>query len=274
MKYNNEMSIIDNEKKAYLLGFIYGDGCISKYKERDGRIRYSTKISLQEEDSDILHKIKDEFNFFSLGKFDYSKYNTNSQKQVSLTKRSKDLFEDLKDNGVYASKSFKNKDKLLVPKIEKGLMRHFLRGLWDADGSFYSTTKRPNLLHSEICSASKGLIEEVDKVLIGEGIKTLGVRKKRNKKSFLYSITIVKTEDIQKLIDYLYKDSNIFLDRKYEKATNHNFVDKVKDRGIKCPKCYSIETTKNGTRNGNLRMKCKSCKKNFTIKNPSSHKIG
>jgi len=268
MKYKGELQKIDTEEKAYLLGFIYGDGCITTYLEKTGRERFLTKVSIQERDKQLIKTFKYIFPFFNIKKFDYSKYNKKSQVQYSISKSSKELFKDLEKNGVYTRKSFENKELLKIPNISKELLPSFIRGLWDSDGSFYTTKQRPNLLLAEFCSSSQNLVEEVNYLLEEEGIKTLGVRERdNNNKSLMYSITIVETLQVQSLVNLLYKDSSIFLERKYNKAINHVYVDKVKDRDIKCPRCSSIETHKNGKRYGNIRMKCKQCNKNFTIKN-------
>ena len=56
-KNNNYFSVIDDEYKAYILGFLCADGCITKTKRS-----YSWKIRLQKQDEDILHKIKEAVN--------------------------------------------------------------------------------------------------------------------------------------------------------------------------------------------------------------------
>jgi len=266
MKYKGELERIDTEEKAYLLGFIYGDGCITNYIEKTGRERFLTSVSIQARDKQLIKTFKKEFPFFNLRKFDFSKYNKNNQVQYSISKYSKELFKDLEKNGVYTRKSFENKENLSIPNISKELLPSFIRGLWDSDGSFYTTKKRPNLLSAEFCSSSRNLVTEVNSLLEKEGIKTLGVREKNNNKSLLYAVTVVESLQVQHLVFFLYEDATIFLKRKHNKAKNHTYVDKVKDRKIQCPRCNSIETHKNGIRYGNIRMKCKQCKKNFTIK--------
>ena len=57
-KYNvndNYFDVIDNQNKAYILGFLYADGC--NYK--NGYF----KIDLQEEDKNMLEVFKKELNF-------------------------------------------------------------------------------------------------------------------------------------------------------------------------------------------------------------------
>ena len=89
MKYNNELKVIDTQEKAYLLGFLYGDGTISTFTEKTGRIRYLTKISISTDDKDLILQLKKCFPFFNLGKFDYSKYNKNLFTSAELSKINK-----------------------------------------------------------------------------------------------------------------------------------------------------------------------------------------
>ena len=100
MKYKNELNKIDTQEKAYFLGFMYGDGTITNYKEKNGRNRFLTKISINEIDENLITKLHKAFPFFNKSCFDYRKYNPNSSIQYSLAKSSKELYDDLFLNGV------------------------------------------------------------------------------------------------------------------------------------------------------------------------------
>ncbi|KKL82558.1 hypothetical protein LCGC14_1983540 [marine sediment metagenome] len=140
-KYNNELKVINTQEKAYLLGFLYGDGTITTYVEKTGRIRYLTKLSISIVDKDIIIQFKEHFPFFNIGEFDYSKYSKNSEKQISIAKSSKQLYQDLILNGLYPRKSYENANKLRIPDIERTLIPHFIRGFFDADGCITTCPK-------------------------------------------------------------------------------------------------------------------------------------
>ena len=56
--YNNEFLTIDNEQKAYLLGLLYADGCISKAKT----IRYENyNVTLANTNEKLMKDIKNIF---------------------------------------------------------------------------------------------------------------------------------------------------------------------------------------------------------------------
>lgn len=268
MKYNNELQLIDTKEKAYLLGFLYGDGTITTYTEKNNRIRFLTKISINNNDKNLLIKLKEYFNFFNLNEFNYGKYNINSNKQTSLSKSSKKLYDDLILNGLYPRKSYENKDKLHLPNINDNLISHFIRGFFDADGSVYIQNNRKNLIRIEFCSVAKNFIHEINNYLKSININSWKVSEKiYNDRQNLYVITFTKTSEIKKLIEYMYNNATIYLERKANKCLLYKPVNKVFDRNITCRYCNSIKVWNNGKRNNSIRYKCQNCGKGFSIKN-------
>lgn len=270
MKYNNELKVIDTQEKAYLLGFLYGDGTISTFITNKGCNRFTTRISIQIGDSDLIHKLKEHFNFFNVGKFDYSKYNENCVEQIYVRSSSRKLYDDLMSNGLYPRKSYENKELLRLPDIDDNLMSHFIRGFFDADGSVYTLASRPNLLRIEFTSVSKTLITELNSYLKKHHINSWRIREKPptgESIQICYALEFIKTDEILKLIELMYNDANIKLERKAEKCLTYKPVDKVIDRNICCPKCSSNKVWVNGQRNKSMRYQCQLCFKGFSIKN-------
>ncbi|NJO64509.1 MAG: hypothetical protein HC836_42115 [Richelia sp. RM2_1_2] len=268
MEYNGELKEINTKEKAYLLGFLYGDGTITTYKEKTGRIRYWTKISISHNDKIILDTLKSYFKFFKEGSFDYSKYNKNNLKQVSLKLGSKKLFDDLINAGLYPRKSYENKEKLSLPNIANELLSNFVLGFFDADGSIFKMKYRKNLMGVEIVSNSFNFITQLNNLLELNNIFSWKIVEKKphgKGKQIYYIIKYTKMSEIIKLRNYLYNNHSIALPRKYEMFQNIKLVDKVIDRNISCPHCNSIRTTKNGKRKQRMRMKCCECAKGFTL---------
>ncbi|MCM3710911.1 helix-turn-helix domain-containing protein [Sporosarcina luteola] len=109
---------IDNEEKAYILGFVMADGCIGSH----GR---SLDIKLQASDIDILYKI----NAAMCSSAKITDRANGKYKTVSLC--SKKMILDLEKYTVTNSKS----STLLFPVLENvELYRHFIRGFFDGDG--------------------------------------------------------------------------------------------------------------------------------------------
>lgn len=270
MKYNNELKVIDTQEKAYLLGFLYGDGTISTFTEKTGRIRYLTKISISTDDKDLILQLKKCFPFFNLGKFDYSKYNKNSGKQISLAKSSKELYNDLLLNGVYPRKSYENKNKLRLPNINDSLISHFIRGFFDADGSVYIRAKRKNLISIEFCCVSLEFLININSYLKSININSWNIITKQPKgrgKQIYYILSFIKTSEILKLINFMYKDANIKLERKADKCLNYKPINRILDRNMNCSQCNSNKIIRNGTRGNSIRYKCQNCGKGFSVKN-------
>jgi intein/homing endonuclease len=269
MKYNNELRIIDTQEKAYLLGFLYGDGTISTYMS-DNKRRYETKISIQIDDELLINNLHKIFPFFYIGTYDFSKHNANSKKQISIANSSKKLYDDLILNGLYPRKSYENACNLKIPNIDPKLISHFIRGFFDADGSIYTLKKRQNLRKIEFCSVSKEFINELDIYLRNLNINSWSVREKKpkgNSRQILYILTFTKTAEVLKLIDFMYNDVNISLKRKTDKCLNYkpiNLIENIKNRNIICPHCGSNIVIKNGTRGKSIRYKCKSCGQGFS----------
>jgi intein-encoded DNA endonuclease-like protein len=194
---------IDSEEKAYYLGFIVSDGCIHKN---------TLSITIQEQDSYILDKLK------SILKFDGNLYNINYKKrsekfsnQRGINLISTKLVSDLEKYGVVPNKSHKTK----FPDIPEFLKSHFIRGVFDGDGCVSISGKTLNIN----IVGNRELIEEIQKILI----KNCNLNKTKFGRSKSENIVYVRyggNLQCKKIFDYLYKDSNIFLQRKYEKFTS------------------------------------------------------
>jgi hypothetical protein len=267
MKYNNEFNEINTADKAYVLGFLFGDGSISNYYENN-KIRYQTRISISIADEDLLLLIKNKFPFFSIHVIDFSKYNKNSKKQIYITNRSKKLYDDLLKHGMLPRKSYENKEKLSIPNISNNLMHHFIRGYFDADGSVYKLKYRKNLIKIELVSNSYNFINQINNNLINSNINSWKIVTKkptgRGKEPY-YIISIIKQDEIIKFKNFIYNNASIYMERKFNILYNYHKKNKVLDRKQHCPQCNSQYTIRNGKRNSKIRMKCKNCNKNFTI---------
>jgi hypothetical protein len=191
---------IDSESKAYYLGFIISDGCIN---------RNCLVITIQERDSYILENFKNMIDFDGkLYNINYKKRNENFSNQKSINLISNKLVSDLSKYGVISNKSHKTK----FPNIPDYLYHHFIRGVFDGDGcvSISGKTLNFNIV------GNKELIEEIQLILI----KNCNLNRTKFGKSKSENIVYVRyggNLQCKKIFDYLYQDSNIFLQRKYDK---------------------------------------------------------
>lgn len=270
MIYNNELSTIDTPSKAYLLGLIYADGCISKGK--------TTSIYLTEEDGYLLSLLQKEFPFFNLT-FRHNKNQGNQKSGYVLSSNIRRIHADLILAGVVNRKSYENKEQLAFPLLERELFGSFIRGFFDGDGSAFTNSDRPNGVRVEMSCVSHRFITELKLILEELGITCLLYDRQPNgkdRKQIIYRLYIIKSSDIINFRNLIYSDNiNLYLVRKKERLLKQELlIDSRKknvlnlDREIICPLCHGKECTICGKRQMKWglaeRFKCKSCNRRHT----------
>ena len=190
---------IDTEEKAYWLGFLYADGYISAKEDK-------IELCLAEKDFHHLEKFK---NFIGLSnKICYRA----ATKAYRYSFRSTSCKQDLIKQGCVPKKSL----ILHFPTTEQvpdALLRHFLRGYFDGDGWFTNTEScfEAGLISSQdFINSFLAKIESFIDVKIDSTVKNVH-RENGAKKYSFYS-----KHDVTVFLDFLYQDSSIYLDRKYE----------------------------------------------------------
>jgi DNA-binding CsgD family transcriptional regulator len=189
-----------NDSSCYWAGFFAADGCV-----------YGNEISLH------LHS-KDKNHIEKFGEFLYTDVQVKksaNQNSHYIKFRSDRIAADLENNfNIIPCKSL-----VLQPpqKMPDGLVRHYIRGYFDGDGSiWYSKNKKA--IQIEICSGSKDFLEWVNSYI--RKFSNITVRQRSNKNLFRIGTT---GKSIPKIMDWLYKDcGNNFLERKKQKY--HNFI--------------------------------------------------
>ena len=142
----------------------------------------------------------------------YLKKTNKEYKMCSLRVYNKKIVNDLIKLGVINKKSLNE----VFPSIPNTLHRHFIRGYFDGDGCFsywYSKDGRLNcsasiLSGKKLSDSLKSIIEKELDIYIGQNNNS------KNKK--LYK-TVATNNNSVKLMNWIYKDSHIHLDRKYIK---------------------------------------------------------
>lgn len=126
---------IDSEIKAYWLGFLYADGCVLPQDPR-GYGEQEFKLSLSEQDQEILEKYKEDLKSTYPIRRDETKHkkNENSQVQLICSYRSQKTVDDLKKLGCVENKSLILKFPT-EEQVPSKLIYHFIRGYFDGDGS-------------------------------------------------------------------------------------------------------------------------------------------
>jgi hypothetical protein len=194
---------IDNEYKAYWLGFIYADGYISKRKETEKKLG----IALGIKDICHLETFKKHINAtYPINIYKSKSFGGVEIEYCRLLMSSGQLFDNLVAKGVFEKKTFilKFPDESIVPKE---LQNHFIRGYFDGDGSF---KKNNNFYAFDLCGTKEFLLKCQE--ILGKQAK-LQKRHKDDKNNFSFSIG--GRRQAKKAGDYLYENATVYLDRKY-----------------------------------------------------------
>jgi transposase len=186
--------VIDNEFKAYFLGWIMADGNISI---TDGQ--YSLKIHISLKDKELIDKFLD---IISSSNKTSTRGDINPSYYVSLT--SVHMCKSLIALGVVPRKSGK---ETFPNQIPSNLYAHFIRGVFDGDG-ITCIGKNPR----------SGFVGSKDMLLRIIDIINTPDRKiiQNNKNEDIYYFLGGKGFS-RKLYEFLYKDSTIWLQRKRER---------------------------------------------------------
>ena len=209
---------IDSEHKAYWLGFIYADGSITKKVYEKGSYTYRLRMELMFEDKYILEQMALDLESDLKPKEYYNDTSSfegyNKPKHTAyIMFSSKKMGEDLVKLGVVPNKTLILKS---LPSIPDNLMKHFIRGYFDGDGSVYLT--KDNTIKTAFYG-THDFINSIQDFLI----KELNLTKKKitDQKEANVSFVGMAKQESEKLYHYMYDEATIFLNRKYEKYNKY-----------------------------------------------------
>jgi len=212
----NYFEKIDSHEKAYILGFIMGDGNISN----DVILR----IELNSKDEEILHKIKN-----SIRSSAPIKRRTRERKGTKTYSSficfcCKKICQDLISNyGMSGNKT----EHLSYPKIPLEFDNSFILGIFDADGSIRgkstSKDKWSSVVWDIIATRDMGRI-------IYEKLLSFNINVKYKDNNYfkipLSNVQMYDKYEIIKLREILYKNSSIYLERKHKAFLNVKIQEK------------------------------------------------
>lgn len=211
--YNkNFFKDIKTEKQAYWLGFIFADGWITDYE---------LGIELNADDDNHLRKFNKDINGNYSITYRSRKPTIIFGKQVGYRNTcaikiySKEIVKDLISHGCLQNKS------LIIDKpinIDKLYFKDFIRGYFDGNGSInFNTVMLKDKLEKyprvSINSGSLKIINWMSNILKDVNIETFVTEQNKHNG---YNISI-KSKSIIDFLNYIYKDSTVYLDRKYNK---------------------------------------------------------
>jgi hypothetical protein len=222
---------IDTEDKAYFLGFILADGSIDTN-------RNILKIGIS--DKDCNHLV--ELNRIMNSDVSICKYRIKNGYKIggvcaAISFCSPKIIKDLNNLGISSSKTFTVK----VPHVREDLKRHLWRGIMDGDGHV-SLGKQIKLNH--IHRLEFGICGNIYTMnSLSEYLLSMNITHKITADKSIFRIRICNRQAL-KVLDELYKDATIFLDRKYQNYIKYKTLRLEADSKINPNK--GILKTKNG----------------------------
>lgn len=204
----NYFDVIDTPNKAYVLGFLYADGY-------NNPITKSMVLDLKEEDKEILEKIS--IDMENENPLYHSVYKSNfdgiERNQWKLIVNSKHIYEQLIKLGCPPNKTFILQFPSFIPE---NLMPHFIRGYFDGDGCF-SYSFKTNRVYIYIISSTDFCLG-LQSFLLEKLQLNFHLNKAPNNNKNNSSIRASNKEDVKKFLEYMYKNSELKLERKFKKV--------------------------------------------------------
>lgn len=209
MKYEydkNYFTNIDTNDKAYWLGFLYADGCVSEYKKPNGKI-HCMVLDIGLSDKDKQHLVK--FNNSLKSNIEIKHKTVSGCGTSRLTVCCTNMCRDLISHGCTPQKSL----ILEFPSLNDKLLPHFIRGYFDGDGCIY-LGKYKYVINFV---GTKNFLTDLRNVLKEHNISgPLKIYSKGN----AYQMYIYGYNNLKEFYNYVYNDTDLYLDRKYEKFIN------------------------------------------------------
>ena len=204
--------VIDTEEKAYWLGFLSADGWINKNDKSNAGV-----VGIELQYNDIKHLQK--FNKCIQGNYritdrwrtcTLSPYPDKLNHMCVIRIFSVVMYNALESLGFTNNKSF----DIEIPELRNDLYRHYLRGFYDGDGCLSVSNNR---LSVSFCTASEALKNDIIELVRIHNIDIKDYSCIYKNGTVMYRPEVTKNSEKLKLLDYMYKDASIYLDRKYKK---------------------------------------------------------
>lgn len=193
----NYFEKIDTEQKAYWLGFLIADGYNS------GKF---IRVDIQDEGH--LEKFRNEIYINNDMPVRKKKNIINNKDIFYLTIQDPKILNDVEKLGVVNKKSMITK----YPDIGSEYDKYFIRGIFDGDGCLTYSMDGNYRRYTFSIVGSYYLMKSLQSI-ISENNVNVRFRKMKT----IYEIYIRGNRQIIKVLDWLYEETNIHLNRKYEK---------------------------------------------------------
>lgn len=193
---------INNEMSAYFLGLLFADGCVQIKNNC-----YTMSIKLKKDDKIILEKFRDTISLSSPIKLIDNKY-------YYFRINQKLICEQLIFHGCVPNKSLILKFPTTVPNE---LLHHFIRGYSDGDGTIYKNKLKSGMNTIWKIISTADFCTSLHDILLKLGIKSSRYLSKPSSNTVTTTLCVGGNLQVEKLLDWIYKDAIIYLPRKHNK---------------------------------------------------------
>jgi hypothetical protein len=203
--------VIDNEHKAYWIGFLLADGYVLSKRTDEKRINQAQSFgfAVNSDDHELLENFKKDLKadnpiHYYKNTGSYAKSKT-SYGRILLT--SQHTIDTIREYGIRENKTF----FVTFPDIPTALIPAMIRGYSDGDGSIIIT--KNNKYEWALCGTKEFLTGVQN--FFGTSIQLSQRWPERNNNN--YTLSYYGNKQVPKLLDIIYKDASIYLQRKYDK---------------------------------------------------------
>ena len=198
----------DTERKAYWLGYLYADGFV-------GDEHFNNIVFVQKQtDGYIVEQFARDIEFS--GKVRLSKERSagfpNGQRAMTLNFSSKIMANALRNLNMFTCKSLTMEE---LPPIDRRLMRHFIRGYFDGDGSISRSFRRIDSKGKNSYSYHWAIIGTVP--FLEKLNKFLPVRScmRDSHTPQMKYLNVWWKDSMEPLFHFLYNEATVYLERKF-----------------------------------------------------------
>lgn len=187
----NYFDIIDTANKAYLLGFLYADGCVNKNN--------AISFTIHQDDREILEMYVKELQATN------AITSVKNKPHVRISFCSKHMCDTLKMIGCGQNKT----NELEFPDINEKYKYDFIRGFMDGDGCICIYNRGKHKYINLSFTGTLKMMQELKRIFnVDNEIKFY-----RN----AYSLNIGKTEDVLRILKDIYSNAELYMTRKHNK---------------------------------------------------------
>lgn len=200
---------IDTEEKAYWLGFFTADGYVSKTN--------NIELCLAEVDKKHVEAFKESIKSKHTISKKVAILNDKTFLAYRINIKDKNIANDLRNYGLTNNKSY----NAFIPEqqIPNDLIRHYIRGYFDGDGCiFYNKTHSG--LYVSVVTASKQMSIDFCNIIKKYIDIDMYCNKRERRDSIIFELRLNKKKDVYRFLSWIYDDSTIYLERKYNKFKN------------------------------------------------------